>query len=61
MAIYTLRQELLNPGYNLIEPLPSLQIGEEKRQVAPLPFAVPIHDGEIRPDMRSQIDLVDHQ
>ena len=61
MTMPALRQEMLNPSDNLGKSQPSLQIGEEIRQVAPHPLAVPIHDREIRPDVRSQIDLIDHE
>ena len=58
-AMNVLRQKLLDPSHDLVEPLTCLEIREEIGQVAPHSLAVPIHHGQIGSDMRREIDLVD--
>src|SRR5690348_7228308 len=61
MMILILGNKLLNPRDHLIEPLARLEIGEYERQITAHTAAIPIHDTEICADMRSEIDLVDHE
>ena len=55
------RDQLLNPGHDLIEALLCFEIREDERQVPAHPSAISIHNVEIRADMRRQIDLIDHE
>src|SRR2546426_389708 len=58
--MYALRQELLDPGHDLIEALPYFKIREDERQITPHSPAVPIHHGQICTDMGRKIDLAPH-